>query len=89
MKEANKQRQVQIVRVQGYCMIRIAIGILTSFQALEEQQEVQRRHAQNRMVLENVLPSHVAKTIMEDRVKNDLYNEVSLVFAKHVSFRNF
>lgn len=47
-------------------------------QALDEQQEMQRRHAQNRTVLENVLPSHVATTIMEDRVKNDLYNEVRL-----------
>ncbi|GMR40657.1 hypothetical protein PMAYCL1PPCAC_10852, partial [Pristionchus mayeri] len=62
-------------------------------QALDEQQEMQRRHAQNRTVLENVLPSHVATTIMEDRVKNDLYNEACnnacIVFITITEFSKF
>ncbi|KJH49594.1 adenylate/guanylate cyclase catalytic domain protein [Dictyocaulus viviparus] len=41
---------------------------------------MKRRHDQNRSVLENILPSHVAKHFLEDKVNSkskDLYHETS------------
>ena len=49
------------------------------FQALDEQLEMKRRHVQNRSVLENILPSHVATRFLEEtstRGSKDLYSEV-------------
>ncbi|GMT17702.1 hypothetical protein PFISCL1PPCAC_8999 [Pristionchus fissidentatus] len=75
------------------CELICRYDFIWKLQALEEQQEMQRRHAQNRMVLENVLPSHVASKIMEDRVKNDLYNEACpdacIVFITITEFSKF
>ncbi|KAK5966380.1 Adenylate/guanylate cyclase catalytic domain protein [Trichostrongylus colubriformis] len=48
-------------------------------QALDEQLEMKRRHGQNRCVLENILPSHVARHFLEDKVSSkskDLYHEL-------------
>uniref|UniRef100_A0A1I7X748 adenylate cyclase n=1 Tax=Heterorhabditis bacteriophora TaxID=37862 RepID=A0A1I7X748_HETBA len=66
-------------------------------QALDEQLEMRRRHAQNRCVLENILPSHVARHFLEDKVTSkcgkDLYHEARdnacIVFVTITDFSRF
>ncbi|XGW17237.1 hypothetical protein V3C99_002110 [Haemonchus contortus] len=65
-------------------------------QALDEQLEMKRRHAQNRCVLENILPSHVAKHFLEDKVSSkskDLYHEARdyacIIFITITDFSRF
>ncbi|VDM64698.1 unnamed protein product [Angiostrongylus costaricensis] len=65
-------------------------------QALDEQLEMKRRHAQNRSVLENILPSHVAKHFLEDKVSSkskDLYHEARdnacIIFITITDFSRF
>ncbi|CAJ0942778.1 unnamed protein product, partial [Mesorhabditis belari] len=62
-------------------------------QALDEQLEMKKRHAQNRQVLENVLPWHVVEQFLCDKGKNDLYNEalpnVCIMFATITEFNKF
>ncbi|CAI4227979.1 unnamed protein product [Auanema sp. JU1783] len=51
---------------------------LWKLQALDEQLEMKRRHTQNRSVLENILPSHVARHFLEEKAVSkgkDLYHE--------------
>ncbi|VDL69369.1 unnamed protein product [Nippostrongylus brasiliensis] len=65
-------------------------------QALDEQLEMKRRHGQNRCVLENILPSHVAKHFLEDKVNSkskDLYHEARdfacIIFITITDFSRF
>ncbi|CAJ0581044.1 unnamed protein product, partial [Mesorhabditis spiculigera] len=62
-------------------------------QALDEQLEMKKRHAQNRQVLENVLPWHVVEQFLTDRGSKDLYNEalpnVCVMFATITEFNKF
>ena len=48
--------------------------------------EMKRRHAQNRSVLENILPCHVARHFLEDKINiqrgKDLYHEVGIPPSK-------
>ncbi|KAK6047585.1 hypothetical protein COOONC_14910 [Cooperia oncophora] len=65
-------------------------------QALDEQLEMKRRHGQNRCVLENILPSHVARHFLEDKVNSkskDLYHEARdyacIIFITITDFSRF
>ncbi|PAV68372.1 hypothetical protein WR25_09736 isoform C [Diploscapter pachys] len=63
--------------------------------ALDEQLEMKRRHAQNLSVLENILPSHVAKHFLEERNPNqkDVYHEdrenACIIFITITNFSQF
>ncbi|KAK6739560.1 hypothetical protein RB195_008202 [Necator americanus] len=65
-------------------------------QALHEQVEMTKKHAQNRCILENILPSHVARHFLEDKVDSkskDLYHEARdfacIIFITITDFSKF
>lgn len=63
-------------------------------QALDEQLQMKRKHEQNRSVLENILPSHVAKHFVEDATSvSKLYHEsrdnACIMFATLTEFDKF
>ncbi|CAD6188093.1 unnamed protein product [Caenorhabditis auriculariae] len=64
-------------------------------QALDEQLQMRHRHEQNRSVLENILPCHVARHFLEDSKENqkDNYHEARdnacIVFATITGFDKF
>ncbi|EYB90621.1 hypothetical protein Y032_0217g2396 [Ancylostoma ceylanicum] len=65
-------------------------------QALHEQVEMTKKHAQNRCILENILPSHVARHFLEDKVNSkskDLYHEARdyacIIFITITDFSKF
>uniref|UniRef100_A0A1I7T810 adenylate cyclase n=2 Tax=Caenorhabditis tropicalis TaxID=1561998 RepID=A0A1I7T810_9PELO len=63
-------------------------------QALDEQLQMKRKHEQNRSVLENILPSHVAKHFVEDATSvSKLYHEsrdnACIMFATLTAFDKF
>ncbi|CAP29218.2 Protein CBR-ACY-4 [Caenorhabditis briggsae] len=63
-------------------------------QALDEQLQMKRKHEQNRSVLENILPSQVAKHFVEDATSvSKLYHEsrdnACIMFATLTAFDKF
>ncbi|VDK54419.1 unnamed protein product [Cylicostephanus goldi] len=65
-------------------------------QALHEQVEMKKKHAQNRSILENILPSHVAKHFLEEKVNTKsekLYHEARdfacIIFITITDFSKF
>uniref|UniRef100_A0A8R1HGL0 adenylate cyclase n=1 Tax=Caenorhabditis japonica TaxID=281687 RepID=A0A8R1HGL0_CAEJA len=63
-------------------------------QALDEQLQIKNKHEQNRNVLENILPSHVAKHFVEDDTSfSKLYHEARdnacIMFATLTDFDKF
>jgi hypothetical protein len=64
-------------------------------QALSENAEMKRTHEQNRRVLENILPSHVASHFLTalPTTRAELYSEgrdnVCIIFASITEFNKF
>uniref|UniRef100_A0A1I8EDY9 adenylate cyclase n=1 Tax=Wuchereria bancrofti TaxID=6293 RepID=A0A1I8EDY9_WUCBA len=62
-------------------------------QALDEGKEMEKRHAQNRAVLENILPAHVAEYFLKDNERTELYSEArdnaAIVFITITEFDKF
>ncbi|VDK77617.1 unnamed protein product, partial [Litomosoides sigmodontis] len=62
-------------------------------QALDEGREMEKRHAQNRAVLENILPAHVAEYFLKENEMSELYSEArdnaAIVFITITEFDKF
>uniref|UniRef100_A0A915PNS9 adenylate cyclase n=1 Tax=Setaria digitata TaxID=48799 RepID=A0A915PNS9_9BILA len=62
-------------------------------QALDEGREMEKRHAQNRAVLENILPAHVAEHFLKENERSELYSEArdnaAIVFITITEFDKF
>ncbi|OZC06426.1 adenylate/guanylate cyclase catalytic domain protein [Onchocerca flexuosa] len=62
-------------------------------QALDEGREMEKRHAQNRAVLENILPAHVAEYFLRENERTELYSEArdnaAIVFITITEFDKF
>ncbi|VDN91736.1 unnamed protein product [Brugia pahangi] len=62
-------------------------------QALDEGKEMEKRHAQNRAVLENILPAHVAEYFLKENERTELYSEArdnaAIVFITITEFDKF
>ncbi|KAM3724415.1 Adenylate cyclase type [Dirofilaria immitis] len=62
-------------------------------QAIDEGREMEKRHAQNRAVLENILPAHVAEYFLRENERTELYSEArdnaAIVFITITEFDKF
>ncbi|VDN57977.1 unnamed protein product [Dracunculus medinensis] len=64
-------------------------------QAIDEGKEMEKKHSQNRAVLENILPAHVAEYFLRENLtqRNELYHEgrdnVAIVFITITDFDKF
>ncbi|VDK51357.1 unnamed protein product [Anisakis simplex] len=71
------------------------LDFIWKLQALDEKREMEKKHAQNRAVLENILPAHVAEHFLRENLsqKSDLYHEgrdnVAIVFITITEFDKF
>uniref|UniRef100_A0A9J2PCN2 adenylate cyclase n=1 Tax=Ascaris lumbricoides TaxID=6252 RepID=A0A9J2PCN2_ASCLU len=71
------------------------LDFIWKLQALDEKREMEKKHAQNRAVLENILPAHVAEHFLRENPsqRSDLYHEgrdnVAIVFITITEFDKF
>ncbi|KHN79604.1 Adenylate cyclase type 5 [Toxocara canis] len=71
------------------------LDFIWKLQALDEKREMEKKHAQNRAVLENILPAHVAEHFLKENLsqRSDLYHEgrdnVAIVFITITEFDKF
>ncbi|VDN00169.1 unnamed protein product [Thelazia callipaeda] len=66
-----------------------------NLQALDEGREMEKKHAQNRAVLENILPAHIAEYFLKENQmqRAELYSEArenaAIVFITITEFDKF